>query len=37
LALEFPAVEAAEFETVGTTIEVVMQGKGASAVVDGKM
>jgi carbonic anhydrase len=36
LALTFPSVEAAEFENIGTTIEVVMEGKGVSTVVDGK-
>jgi carbonic anhydrase len=35
LAMNFPAVAAAEFENIGTTIEVVMEGKGASTAVDG--
>lgn len=29
-------VESAEFENLGTTIEVVMDGKNASTTVDGK-
>ncbi|PMD52492.1 putative carbonic anhydrase [Hyaloscypha bicolor E] len=36
LALTFPPIQATEFENIGTTIEVVMEGKGASTVVDGK-
>ncbi|KAG9231917.1 putative carbonic anhydrase [Amylocarpus encephaloides] len=36
LQLNFPEVEAAEFENLGTTIEVVMEGKNASTTVDGK-
>ncbi|KAG4433963.1 hypothetical protein IFR05_010543 [Cadophora sp. M221] len=36
LAITIPNVEAAEFENIGTTIEVVMEGKGAETVVGGK-
>ncbi|KAL2063707.1 hypothetical protein VTL71DRAFT_5512 [Oculimacula yallundae] len=36
LAITIPNVEAAEFENLGTTIEVVMEGKGAQTVVGGK-
>ncbi|XMA18597.1 hypothetical protein WAI453_011388 [Rhynchosporium graminicola] len=36
LAITIPNVEAAEFENIGTTIEVVMEGKGAQTVVGGK-
>ena len=36
LVMTFPPVETAEFENIGTTIEVVMEGKGANTLVDGK-
>lgn len=36
LSLEFPNVESAEFENIGTTIEVVMEGKGAKTTVGGQ-
>jgi carbonic anhydrase len=36
LAITIPNIEAAEFENIGTTIEVVMEGKGANTVVNGK-
>ncbi|PVH77285.1 carbonic anhydrase [Cadophora sp. DSE1049] len=36
LDIKFPNVAAAEFENIGTTIEVVMEGKGAETIVDGK-
>ncbi len=36
LDIKIPNVEAAEFENIGTTIEVVMEGKGAETVVGGK-
>ncbi|KAH8668270.1 putative carbonic anhydrase [Tricladium varicosporioides] len=37
LKLNFPNIEDAEFENLGTTIEVVMEGKNASTTVDGKV
>lgn len=37
LQLNFPAVESAEFENIGTTLEVVMEGKNASTTVGGKV
>ncbi|RDL39413.1 putative Carbonic anhydrase [Venustampulla echinocandica] len=36
LTINIPAVEAAEFENLGTTIEVLMEGKNASSVIGGK-
>jgi len=36
LKMTFPTVNTTEFENIGTTIEVVMEGKGGSTVVDGK-
>ena len=37
LKLDFPAVAATEFENIGSTLEVVMEGKNASTTVDGKV
>lgn len=34
--MNFPAVASAEFENIGSTIEVVMKGKNASTTVNGK-
>lgn len=36
LKLNFPAVASAEFENIGSTLEVVMDGKNASTTVNGK-
>jgi carbonic anhydrase len=37
LKVHFPHVEGAEFENLGSTIEVIMEGKNASTTVDGKV
>jgi len=36
LTIEFPDTATAEFENVGTTVEVVMEGKGAKTTIAGK-
>jgi carbonic anhydrase len=36
LQLNFPPVASAEFENIGSTLEVVMEGKNASTTVNGK-
>lgn len=37
LKMNFPTVASAEFENIGTTLEVVMEGKNASTTVNGKV
>jgi carbonic anhydrase len=37
LKMHFPHIEGAEFENLGSTIEVIMEGKNASTTVDGKV
>jgi carbonic anhydrase len=36
LDIKFVDVATAEFENIGTTVEVVMEGKGSSTIVNGK-
>ena len=36
MTIEFPDTATAEFENVGTTVEVVMEGKGAKTTISGK-
>ncbi|CAG8950209.1 hypothetical protein HYFRA_00008446 [Hymenoscyphus fraxineus] len=37
IKFNFPNVNTTEFENLGTTIEVIMQGKGATTTIDGKV